>query len=118
MKLSVITCLLLGLVSIDQIDNVSAVQLLNTHHKRRKHKHQQHHKLIEPQWNLQTQYDSPFGLDSKHGYGGMDQKKVESAIDLGQIVSDGDEEDDEIDLPEAQSAMPPQLMAQQEADPA
>lgn len=37
----------------------------------------------EEWWNVQTEYESPFGLDAKHGYGGADQKKLESKIDLG-----------------------------------
>lgn len=98
MKSSAIICLFLGLVTMDQADKVAAVNLIK--HRSRKHRR---HDMYEPQWNIQTRYESPFGLDAMHGYGGMDQKKLEAKIDLGELDSD-DEQEEELDIPEAINA--------------
>jgi hypothetical protein len=98
MKSSAIICLLLGLVTLDQADKVAAVNLIK--HRSRKHRR---HEVYEPQWNIQTHYESPFGLDARHGYGGLDQKKLEDKIDMGELDSD-EEQEDELEIPEAINA--------------
>ena len=71
-----ILALFLGLVSVDQINSVGAVSL-SSHHKKRRHRHHNRDYLM-------TEYVSPFGMDAAHGYGGNDQKRLESLIDKGE----------------------------------
>jgi len=84
---STIICLLLGLITVDQVSQVDAIRLDTLKHRVKGKKHR-HHGLHRPRWNIQMEYESPFGLDSKHGYGGTDEKKLESKIDLGEMDSD------------------------------
>jgi len=74
---SAIVGLLLGLTTLDQMDTVDAVQLNNQLRHRSRSRRHHHRGIVEPQWNIQTEYESPFGLDASHGYGGLDQKKME-----------------------------------------
>ena len=55
------------------------------HHTQRKH-----HRHNIPTEEALAYYDSPFGLDSHHGYG---ESKVEDKIDVGVESSDGEEVD-------------------------
>ena len=69
-------------------------------HRSRRHRR---HDVYEPKWNIQTGYESPFGLDASHGYGGLEQKKLEDKIDMGELDSD-DEQEEELSIPEAINA--------------
>lgn len=85
MRQSTIISLLLGLVTIDQVQLVDAHRM---HHKVHVNKHHQRHR--RPVENALAYYDSPFGLDSAHGYG---ESKVENNIDVGMDSSDPDDLD-------------------------
>jgi hypothetical protein len=67
---------------------VNAVSL-ESMHKKKNHRHHGHSKDY-----LMTEYESPFGMDATHGYGGKDQKRVEDLIDQG-LKDDVDVTDDE-----------------------
>jgi hypothetical protein len=70
------------------LDNVGAIQLESLHHNKKRRHHKRHN-------FLQTEYVSPFGMDSQHGYGGNDQKRLESLIDKGQNDDENLSSDDE-----------------------
>ena len=92
MRQSTIISLFLGLVTIDQIQQVDAHRMHHTKH------HQRHRRPIE---NALAYYDSPFGLDSQHGYG---ESKVEDKIDVGMESSDPEEE---LEAPEQEGDFEP-----------
>jgi hypothetical protein len=91
MKSIAIICLLFGLVTLDQIDKVGAIRIAAHKHNHKHRRNKLHNNYLsydpEAEWNLQTEYESPFGLDSTHGFGGGGQKKLESQIDLGEVDS-------------------------------
>ena len=70
---------MLGLITIDQVEA----------HRMRVHKH--HKRVNRPHYDALALYDSPFGMDTAHGYGGTDQQKVEDKIDVGVDSSDGEQ---------------------------
>lgn len=98
MRQSTIISLFLGLVTIDQIQQVDAHRMHHT-------KHNKHKRPIE---NALAYYDSPFGLDSQHGYG---ESKVEDKIDVGMDSSDPED----LDAPEQDGDFEPSAKQIKEA---
>jgi hypothetical protein len=56
-------------------------------------RHHHHHRA--PHFDALTMYDSPFGMDAKHGWGGDEANKLENKIDLGIASSDEDVDNNE-----------------------
>jgi len=80
MKQAIIIGLLLGSISIESVMG----------HRIRQEIEEDYDRPFDAEL---AYYDSPFGMDSQHGYGGKEQSKVENQIDVG--VGSSDEGEDE-----------------------
>jgi len=83
MRQATIIGLLLGYISVDSVEAHRLRQMVEVEDD-----------FDRPFDAELTEYDSPFGMDSQHGYGGKEQSKVENNIDVGVGSSDEGEDDE------------------------